>query len=319
MHDPGRRAAGSPIAARRQLGTELRRLREQAGKTGDAVARALAWSPSKISRYEWAKTIAVPAEVDKLLGYYGITGTRHDHLLALAQAASETSWWDSHTADIPAHQRELIGLEHAATDILIWQASIIPPLLQTHTYASHLAGSVRHLEPIPPQQAARRAAVTMQRQQLLSRQSPPTITAVLDEAILRRPAGDAQVRHEQLARLASEHPAITVQVLPLTSPQPIYAGSFTILSFGPATPSDVLPDVVAIDHLTSTCLVEDEREAYLYRLAFRRLAAAALDPAKSRSLIHKLSGLTQEPAPNPPSLAAGTASRARSSATQVRP
>jgi transcriptional regulator with XRE-family HTH domain len=283
--------AGSPIAARRQRGAELRRLREQTGKSADAIARAMAWSPSKICRYEGARTVPVPAEVDKLLGYYQITGTRHDHLLALAQAASGTGWWDHHTADIPASQREFIGLEHAATTILIWQAHLIPPLLQTPAYARHLAHSLRHVEPIPPQQATRRAAVTIARQQLLDRDSPPAITAVLDEAILRCPAGDAQVRQGQLAHLASGHPAITVHVLPLTCAQPVYTGSFTLLSFGP-TAGDVLPDVVALDHLTSTSLVDDERQAYVYRLAFHRLAAPALDPAQSRSLIHKLSGLT---------------------------
>jgi len=290
----------SPVVARRQLGLELRLLRERAGKSTAEVARALYWSPSKISRYELgrkyesakAARAAVPAEVDRLLGYFGVTGTQRDHLAKLAHVATQTSWWDAYAGDIPEPQRELIGLEHGAASILIWQTCIIPPLLQTEEYARHVVRTGRHVQPIPPQQAARRVDVTMMRQQLLTRDSPPQVMVVLDEAALRHPAGGTQVMHEQLRRLAGlggGHPAVTVQVLPLTAQQPVFTGGpFTIIGFGSAV-DDVLPDVVAIDHLTSSYLIDGEQEAHLYRLAFGRLAAAALDPAASQGLLKELS------------------------------
>src|SRR6266705_4979364 len=43
-------APGSPTVRRRRLAAELRGIREDKGKSGDAVAAALKWSPSKISR-----------------------------------------------------------------------------------------------------------------------------------------------------------------------------------------------------------------------------------------------------------------------------
>ena len=43
--------SGSPTVRRRRLAAELREIRESKGKSGDAVAAALRWSPSKISRY----------------------------------------------------------------------------------------------------------------------------------------------------------------------------------------------------------------------------------------------------------------------------
>jgi len=49
-------APGSPTVRRRRLAAELRGIRESRGKSGDAVAAALKWSPSKISRYERART-----------------------------------------------------------------------------------------------------------------------------------------------------------------------------------------------------------------------------------------------------------------------
>jgi hypothetical protein len=83
-----------------------------------------------------------------------------------------------------------------------------------------------------------------------------------------------------------------MHVLPLATQQPVFTGSFTILGFGSDTPDEALPDLVSADHFSTGCLVEDEREVYLHRRAFRRLASAALDPAKSRALIHVLSNIT---------------------------
>src|SRR5882672_11499992 len=69
-------APGSPTVRRRRLAAELRGIREDKGKSGDAVAAALKWSPSKISRYERARTGLRPREVERLLDYYQITGPR---------------------------------------------------------------------------------------------------------------------------------------------------------------------------------------------------------------------------------------------------
>jgi hypothetical protein len=44
-------APASPTVRRRRLAAELREIREDKGKSGDAVATALRWSPSNVSRY----------------------------------------------------------------------------------------------------------------------------------------------------------------------------------------------------------------------------------------------------------------------------
>ena len=81
-------APGSPTVRRRRLAAELRGIRESKGKSGDAVAAALKWSPSKISRYERARTGLKPREVARLLDYYQITGSRRALLLCCRPFAS---------------------------------------------------------------------------------------------------------------------------------------------------------------------------------------------------------------------------------------
>ena len=94
-------APGSPTVRRRRLAAELRGIRESKGKSGDTVAAALKWSPSKISRYERARTGLRPREVERLLDYYEITGPRRALLLGLAEDAAQKGWWEEFTTACP--------------------------------------------------------------------------------------------------------------------------------------------------------------------------------------------------------------------------
>ena len=68
----------SPTVRRRRLAAELRGIRESQGKSGDAVAAALKWSPSKVSRYELARGGLKPSDVKSLLDGYRVQGERHE-------------------------------------------------------------------------------------------------------------------------------------------------------------------------------------------------------------------------------------------------
>src|SRR5438132_5429053 len=109
--EEGRRMTvqGSPTVRRRRLAAELREIRESKGKSGDAVAAALKWSPSKISRYERARTGLQPREVERLLDYYEITGARRTLLLALARDAAQKGWWEEFSDALSPDYQQVIG------------------------------------------------------------------------------------------------------------------------------------------------------------------------------------------------------------------
>src|SRR5437660_11262282 len=111
---------GSPTVRRRRLAAELRAIRETSGKSGDAVAAALKWSPSKISRYELARTGLKPQEVERLLDYYQVTGPRRELLLSLAEDAARKGWWEDYGDSLSADYQQFIGLEHEASSMAIW-------------------------------------------------------------------------------------------------------------------------------------------------------------------------------------------------------
>jgi transcriptional regulator with XRE-family HTH domain len=277
---------GSPTVRRRRLAAELREIRESKGKSGDAVAAALRWSPSKISRYERARTGLQPREVERLLDYYEITGSRRALLLALAEDAAQKGWWEEFADGLSADYQQFIGLEHEASVIAIWHVDVVAGLLQTESYARHIIGSYSRVEPIAPGMIERLVKVRMQRQQVLDREPELQLSVVLDESVLKRRIGDELVMYEQLQRLAHEadRPNLTLQILPLDAQHAVFGGSFVIFRFGSDNDA-MLQDVVSTEHLRNDFSLEGERETYLYRIAFQMLVGASLDPASSRALI----------------------------------
>ena len=278
-------APGSPTVRRRRLAAELREIRESKGKSGETVAAALRWSPSKISRYERARTGLPPREVERLLDYYQITGPRRALLLELAEDAAQKGWWEEFADSLSDDYKQFIGLEHEAASMSIWHVDVVTGLLQTEAYARHIIGSYGRVEPVAPGMIGRMVKVRMRRQQVLDREDLQ-LTVVLDESVLKRRIGDESVMYEQLQRLvqAADRPNLTVQILPLSARHTVFGESFVI--FGFIDDDDVmLPDVVIAEQLKSSVTLEGERETYLHRIAFQTLSEAALDPAESRALI----------------------------------
>jgi transcriptional regulator with XRE-family HTH domain len=277
---------GSPTVRRRRLAAELRGIRESKGKSGDAVAAALKWSPSKISRYERARTGLQPREVKRLLDYYEITGPRRELLLALAEDAAQKGWWEEFADILTADYQQFIGLEHEASSIAIWHVDVVTGLLQTEAYARHIIRSYSQIEPIAPGMIERLVKVRMKRQQVLNREPEVQLEVVLDESILKRRIGDELVMYEQLQRLVREgdRPNITLRILPLDAQHTVFGESFVIFRFGPDKDA-MLQDVVSTEHLRNDFSLEGEKETYLHRIAFQMLAGASLDPASSRAMI----------------------------------
>ena len=278
-------APGSPTVRRRRLAAELRGIRESKGKSGDTVAAALKWSPSKISRYERARTGLRPREVERLLDYYEITGPRRALLLGLAEDAAQKGWWEEFTDSLSEDYKQFIGLEHEATSMAIWHVDVVTGLLQTEEYARHIIGSYSRVEPVAPGMIGRLVRVRMRRQQVLDRDGLQ-LSVVLDESVLKRRIGDEAVMYDQLQRLVKEadRPNLTLQVLPLDSQHVVFGESFVIFGFGQDADA-MLQDVVSTEHLRSGFTLEGERDTYLHRIAFQMLVDAALDPVASRKLI----------------------------------
>jgi transcriptional regulator with XRE-family HTH domain len=277
----------SPTVRRRRLAAELRRLRERAGLTGDEVAEDVGWSASKVSRIETSQTAPRESDIKKLLALYGIGGRDAEELLALAKEAAGKGWWETYSPTLPPEYSALIGMEAEAQSALSWAAQIVPGLFQTDDYALEVTnGYLERIAPAPPRETRRRVEVRLARQQVLTRDNPLQLSAVLDESVLYRRFGDRDVMNSQLKKLLelSERDNISLRILPLEGRHPIGTGAFVLLRFGDVH-RVTHQDVVYIENLTGGRYVEEEEEVYRYQRSFDRLSELALDKAKSQELL----------------------------------
>ena len=254
--------------------------------SGDAVAAALKWSPSKISRYERARTGLQPREVERLLDYYEVTGSRRTTLLALAKDASQKGWWEQFADTLGPDYQEFIGLEHEASTIAIWHVDVVTGLLQTEAYARHIISSYSKVEPNAPSMIERMVKVRMQRQQVLNREPAVKLSVVFDESVLLRRVGNDQVMYEQLQRLAREadRPNLELRIIELDAQHTVFGDAFVIFGFEEDIDA-TMRDVVSAEHLRNGVSLQGEKETYLHRIAFGMLREASLDAASTKALI----------------------------------
>lgn len=281
--------AGSPTVRRRRLAAELRRLRGT-HRTGGEVARALGWSPAKISRYELGQGGFPPHEVEKLLDFYEVAEPRRTQLLDLAADANARGWWEDYADILKPEYMEYIGLEAEAQTVAAWNNYIVPGLLQTEEYARQLNVGYDSVIRTPPGVLERLVQVRMIRQELLLKRQPPLrLLVVIDESVLQRQVGDRALMHAQLLHLASVAalPSVDLRVLPLLGGSSLASDSFTIFNFESWADNlaGKLAAVVSTESLKSEMYVEGESDTHLYQLVFEGLVKASLSPQDTRDCI----------------------------------
>lgn len=279
-------SSASPTVRRRRLAAELRRLR--GSRTGTTVAKALGWSPAKVSRYELGQGTFPLEEIEKLLDYYGVIEPRRAQLLALAAEANERAWWYDYADALSPQYMEFIGLEAEAATELEWQVEAVPGLLQTEEYARAIHTAHQQVVLMPPGIFERRIRARMIRQELLTTRNPPLeLSVVVDEAVLLRKVGSRHVMATQLHHLAemTQLPNVELRILPLEGESSLMADSFVVFGFSPEHETARLGDVVSTESVENYFSIEGETDTYSFRLFFRALAAAALSPDDSRELI----------------------------------
>ncbi len=277
--------SSSSVIRRTRLGSELRRLREQAGLTCEAVGRQLECSGTRVSRLETGRISVRPGDVREMLDLYGVAGREAGDLVQLAREARRKRWWHAYSRVVPPWFGSYLGLESEAAGLREFQPTAVPALLQTEEYARAVLRAAPDGGPGDP--VGRQVALRMQRQAILTQPSPPGLRAVIGEGALRAQAGGPAVMRAQLSRLAglAARPAITLQVLPLRSaahPDPVLP--FTILDFRSAADRPV----VYLEHLTGGLFLDRPDESARYAAAFDHLCARALGPAESAALIARL-------------------------------
>ncbi|GAA0457396.1 transcriptional regulator [Actinoplanes capillaceus] len=271
-----------PAIARALLSKDLRTLRDD--RPASDVARAMHWSLSKLNRIENGKVTIGPVEVEALARHYGVDDAEElRRLVRLSVTSRQRMWWrDEHFAE---DFTNFIAFEHDASHLYGYQATFIPPLLQIPEYALAVTSSVLR-RPTRDRQVRNIVDVRLKRQeslwQRLDGDFPPSLSQVIDEAVLLRPVGGGDVMTAQLDHLAAmaKRPGIRIVVLPLRlGVHPGLGGTFELLTF---TEDDDL-DVVFIETPASDFLLTDREDT----ATFREITTELLDTDPSGDSLHR--------------------------------
>jgi transcriptional regulator with XRE-family HTH domain len=282
----GRTLPGGPTVQRMLVGTQLRRLRTEAGLSREQAGEAIRASEWKIHRLENGQVGFKDRDIIDLLRLYGVTDpTEIAEFVALAREANSPGWWQHYGDVLPPWFRTYVDLESVATLIRTYEGQFVPGLLQTDDYMRAVVQGA-HLEE-SAEEVGRRVRLRMARQILLTREQPPRLWAVLDEAALRRPVGGREVMRGQLERLieATKLPNVTLQVLPFRAgAHPAMQGAFSILRFADRE----LPDLVYLEHLTNAVYLDKRDEVERYLDVMELLCVQSEPPARTVELLERI-------------------------------
>ncbi|WP_433332059.1 DUF5753 domain-containing protein [Spirillospora sp. CA-294931] len=279
-----------PVMARILLELRLREMRRvcslPGGQTEDGVAGEV---------IDWLKGDYAPVSLHEVIDkceQYGISDLRERAaLLGLAREANVAGWWDRYRVAIPAWHLPYLGFEQASRLIRAVSVHAVHDLLQTREYAcAHIHGTDERLSSA---EIEARADLRNARQRLLlHRDDPPHVWVVAEEISLRRSHGGRATMFRQLEHLMDlcDLPRLTVQIIPVDQATAHLPGSFTLLSLGGFSQPGPLPELVCLQHLTTTLYLDSQAEIDDYRYAHHILATkAALPASATQALLRRIS------------------------------
>jgi len=286
----------SPVVARRRVRLVLREAREANGYTQSQVAEAMEWSLSKVMRIESGEVSISINDLKPLLAHLGITDrSRVEELTQATRVAKaprgRQGWWDrpQYRDTLTGPMRMMIQYEATATTFHYFHHGNIPGPLQTPSYARALLDRFRDLGELSSAEVDDRYQARMRRrEQLLRRTDHYTVLALLDEAVIRRWVGGAQVTSEQLSDLVrrAEDTRYRIRVMQFESDSPSTAiGAFEILDLF-ETGNDQYAVMYRESH-TIDEIMEDTAKIRRHRDIFDLLWQGALDEAASANLIEQ--------------------------------
>lgn len=262
----------SRASARVRFGVEVRRYRQRAGMTQQQLARALHLAQSHLSGVELGKKGLGTDQIPRL-----------DSVLN-ADGALMKRWQDLYRDDGYAEWfRDIVSLESEASEIRLYQCSVVPGLFQTAEYAHTLLQMGHPWEPLSWVKEGVEAR--MKRQQVLCAERGPMVKVVIEEPVLRRPVGGRALLKQQLDKLLewAEIPRVALQVVPADSERHYgMDGSFIVYT---------VPDKGQVAY-TETRVSSDPRDDLEsvrdYMTIFGNLCSDALPEQVSRSLIERI-------------------------------
>lgn len=261
-------------SAMRLVGAVLAQFRTTAGLTQRALAERVGMDCETLASIEQGRRPLKPdyAEIlDRALATKG----------ALAVAVDNMPEIDL----IPAWAEQYMDLEREALALSSYENQVVPGLLQTESYIRAVFRSrvpILSEADIDSQTAAR-----LERQAILHRAVPLSVSFVIWEAVLRAPLGGREACAEQLRQLraCADLPGVALQLLPLDLPtHPALDGPFVLLE------TQDHQRLAYSESQRGGQLIADPDEVSILERRYAMLRTEALNPEDTKGQLDRLLG-----------------------------
>jgi transcriptional regulator with XRE-family HTH domain len=276
-----------------RLGTELRRLRRQAGLNQEAIAAAIGLSKATVERYELGGAHGgSPPSFMTVMTWADACEVAHPDraaLRALAEAALDEHRPYRDWGSLASLQEGVKADEATARVLRNFDPWGVPGLLQTAEYAEAILAMT---DPRRADEVAEAVAVRMARQAILYQPGRRFEFLTTEEGLRRAPAS-VDVQRAQLAHLAAVvgHPSITFRVIPAGAPMTASLGTgFVLYEDRASGDSDAAAPFVAIELPHERVEVNLATEVEFYRARYETLSAGALEGGQAAALVQAMAG-----------------------------
>lgn len=288
----------TPTIARRRVRLALREAREASGLTQQHVADEMEWSLSKVIRIEKGDVSIAPNDLRPLLNMLGIKDrARIAELLVeakIARTRQRRAWYQEQRFRDNLTEDSLRLIEYEAEAVAIHSYSVFhfPGQLQIPLYAQGLIATWED-EITESQREYRLEARRLRREALLQRLGTIRLTALLDEAVFRRPIGGAEVFADQLREILrlNEADLAAVRMVPFSIDAALsYNALFDIMFLD--QDGDISSAVMYRETGTTDEIVEDRTTTSRHYARYQKLWDAAMTEAETNDFIkHRLESL----------------------------
>ncbi|NJP43119.1 helix-turn-helix domain-containing protein [Actinacidiphila epipremni] len=274
----------NPSARQQRLGSELRKLREDAGLTTEQAAALLDTKRTVISSSEAGRHGVSPDRVRRMAFRYGCADQALVDALVAMCGDRTPGWWENFRGDVPPGFLDIAELEWHARGLRVSTMTHMPGQLQTEDYARALFAAA--VPELPAAEFEARVAHRVQRGRVLDRPDAPPYELVVHECVLHTQVGGPAVLRAQLGHLmaAAERPNVTLQVLPFSVGAYPGSGQGVLYARGPVPRLDT----VLTDRIVAGEFHHTEPYLHRFRLHFDQVQRLALPPAESLARMHAL-------------------------------
>jgi len=258
------------------FGAVLKALREEVRLTQEEFAQRVQYSAAYVAKIEQGKRFPpsdLPSRAEPALGA-AAAKVLEAAARSLTRRAGLASWF-----------QQWAGIEEEAVSLYAYECRAIPGLLQPEPYIRTIFQ--RRLPPLGEEQLERQVCARLERQRLLAERPNTEFSFVIEEALLQRRLGGAEVTRTLIDNLLEQGQRRNVEILVMPLRQEDHSG-FEGSKYLAETPDNKW--VGYVEAQEASVLITNPKSVSAMSQRYGRMRSQALSRMATASLLEQMRG-----------------------------